>query len=376
MRLLLVVAVVATVYLVWTQRQHSIALQVHGDVVLHESYARLQHDRNESSPYGVHSDLFSKLPNLAVPLRRNVIQWIAGVPLTPFKAPYEAVPLPDIVPSMFRYNAAHLTPNRNQGYCGACFVFAVCNMLSDRLVLQTGGVFSSNLSVQQILDCFDRTGCEGGSPEDVCMWLATAQPLLLTDRASPYKQSSGGAVTERCPTPARAREGVRVKEGSVVTIARFVPERRTRVDKWTVEDTTILADNIRNMKAELLTHGPFYAAMTVYADLYTFSGTTVYRCEPGAELVGGHAIEIIGYCDAGADSRPEFKTAYWWCRNSWSDAWPTQSAVPGYFAIEMGVNMCGIESRCGAATPQLFVDTSGSRKLAARIPNPRAYFIE
>ena len=41
------------------------------------------------------------------------------------------------------------------------------------------------------------------------------------------------------------------------------------------------------------------------------------------------------------------------CKNSWGKDWAKEYDFPGYFAIRMGYNECGIESRCGGANPDV-----------------------
>ena len=110
------------------------------------------------------------------------------------------------------------------------------------------------------------------------------------------------------------------------------------------------------MKLELINAGPFYAAINVYKDFLKFSGQGIYRSNKGKEI-GGHAIEIIGYCDKNVDNRPGYRSAYWICRNSWGDNWPLEIKDKGYFALPMGENFCGVESRCGPFLPDVELET-------------------
>lgn len=291
------------------------------------------------------------VPHLALPLRNQTHTWIVGVPLKPFKAPLITLPPVDKLPSFILYKPEYLTPVRNQGDCGACWAFSVCDVLADRAVIQTGGVYNQNLSVQQLMSCFDRKGCEGGSPEDACFWLEETQFPLVTARKMPYIASNGGYVDTKCKKSKRDPL-IRVKNGSVHSLVEFIPEEDY--------DEKILKRNILNMKRALVESGPFFCALSVYDDLFTFTGTKVYSRGKDAALVGGHAIEIIGYTDKGVDKRDGFKEAHWICRNSWGKEWPTESAMVGYFAVRMGVNMCGIESRCGYVDPVL--EASYSKK--------------
>jgi hypothetical protein len=224
-------------------------------------------------------------------------------------------------------------------------------MLADRVAIATQGAFRKNISVQQLLACFAPSGCDGGSPEELALWLAQTQTPVVTEQAMPYTQMAGGMVTTRCPKVFKPPY-VTVREESVHTVVEFIPE-----DGY---DPVRCAQNVVNMKRELFTRGPVYCALSVYEDLYTFTGRTVYARTPGSALVGGHAIEIIGYSDAGADPRPGFEKAHWICRNSWSSKWPTEASDGGYFAVEMGVNMAGIESRVGFAHPELLTTTAVS----------------
>ncbi|MDC3333019.1 hypothetical protein OAV62_02145, partial [bacterium] len=289
-----------------------------------------------------------KLPNLAIPLRQHVNIWITKVPLTPFTSPLLVLP-PFIgtFPNFLLYKPSLLTPTINQGDCGSCWAFMTCDILSDRLMVRTGGLFRKNLSVQQLLSCYNRNGCDGDSPETALVWMAQNQKRLALASKDKYVQQSGGLVSTACRTKSTGIVGVEPQ--SVKSIVRFIPE--------TGYDKRILKQNIINMKRELVERGPFFCAMTVYDDFMTYTGTKVYSRE-STDIRGGHAVEVIGYSDAGVDKRKGFTKAYWICKSSWGENWPTETDTPGYFMIEMGKNMCGIESRAGIASPQVFATFS------------------
>jgi hypothetical protein len=122
------------------------------------------------------------------------------------------------------------------------------------------------------------------------------------------------------------------------------------------------------MKTQLAVGGPFYSVITVYDDLFAFGGSGVYRPNPAARPLGGHAVEIIGYSSPGADPRAQYAEGYWVCKNSWGTDWPVGARDAGIFALAMGGNVCGVESRCGFAEPVLHVDaaTRGAIARAAR----------
>jgi hypothetical protein len=217
-------------------------------------------------------------------------------------------------------------------------------------MILTGGLFNQNLSVQQLLSCFDpeANGCDGASPEEALFYLADTGETLETEQAMEYKQYKGGAIMSKCPTILKVPQ-IGVKVGSVKSIVEWIEEEDY--------DHFILKQNVLNMKRELIIGGPFYCAITVYDDLFEYTGMEVYRRNKKASIVGGHAIQIIGYCDKGVDKRKGFKDyGYWICRNSWGKDWPTSTELVGYFTVQMGVNMCGIESRCGVAEPEVYGD--------------------
>ncbi len=293
------------------------------------------------------SNLSLAIP-LIVPLRAHTRFWPAKVPLTPFRAPYLKLPplqKGEQLPDFLLYDPDELCPIRNQGECGACWAFALTDTMSDRLVIQTAGLFTKNISVQQLMNCFNPDGCNGGSPEEGALWMSETGKRLTLEKNQPYR-SGKGSIKALCEPSKEINFQIGVKPGEVYSLVQFVSEFGY--------DEKILRQNVENMKLELYRGGPFYCAMAVYDDLFTYSGTRPYKRRDGAQLIGGHAIQIIGYCEKGVDTRKGYEDGYWVCRNSWGSEWPTQTVLSGYFTVPMGVNMCGVESRCGVVEPQLY----------------------
>lgn len=275
-------------------------------------------------------------PNLAVPLRDHITMYPAKVPLTPFKTPkitFENV----LLPNFLIYKPELLTPIHNQGDCGSCWAFATCSVLADRLRVKSNII--NEFSVQNLMACFERNGCDGGHPEEACLWLSKQQVPLIDIKKAKYRQEKGGYVSTEC----NKNDALSfVAKNSVFSIVDFIEENNY--------NKNTLNENINNMKKALYLTGPFYCAISVYDDLYEYDGLSIYKKGRNSTLFGGHAIEIIGYCDKGVDKRMGFKeSGYWICKNSWGLNWPSGTALSGYFMVEMGKNMCGIESRCGFA---------------------------
>ena len=294
-----------------------------------------------------------KVPGWNQYIKEHVTSRIVRVPLTPFRAPLITLPTPDKLSDFLIYDPNRLPTVRDQGDCGACWAFAICDILAINALIQTAGGVRSSLSVQYLLGCYKPHGCNGGSPEDAAMWILDNQRSLPLDVKVPYKQSKGGTVMQ-CPISSGVSIGVR----DVFSIVQFIPE--------TGYDEEVLHNNIKRMKQSITVNGPIYAAMTVYDDLFEYDGSRVYEKSEAASIIGGHAISIIGYCDPWVDPREGFTNGYWICRNSWGLNWPTKSYTKGYFTIKMGVNMCGIESRCGFAIAKVSGYIQGGSRLSLR----------
>jgi cathepsin B len=268
----------------------------------------------------------------------------ANVPLIPFKSPLKINKINELigVPTFVLYKTEYLSEVVDQGSCGSCWAFAITNMLSDRISTSTGGDFKLNLSAQQILECFDpESGCKGNSPEEALKWLEKSGYKITTNDVHVYKQFDNLKIKGLCPI---STAGVSVKKGSIRSLTKWIEEKDP--------NKTYLEENVKNMKLELINNGPFFAAMSVYPDLYTYNGLGVYEHDKTASIIGGHAIEIIGFCNPGVDTRDALinsKLGYWICRNSWSSNWPVNSHNKGFFIVRMGTNESGIESRSGLA---------------------------
>ena len=69
------------------------------------------------------------------------------------------------------------------------------------------------------------------------------------------------------------------------------------------------------MKMQLYTQGPFVGSISIYRDFLNFKGDSVYK-KNSNDFIGGHAIEIIGWCNPGIDLRKGFEDGYWICKNN------------------------------------------------------------
>ena len=85
------------------------------------------------------------------------------------------------------------------------------------------------------------------------------------------------------------------------------------------------------IKTEIMKRGPVEAAFEVYEDFLLYK-EGVYQTTPGAKLVGGHAVVIIGWGQENGQN-------YWLVKNNWNTDW---GKLGGYFKI--AERSCGIHT--------------------------------
>lgn len=288
-----------------------------------------------------------------------------NTPLNPLTIPYSDVHIPSdiILPNFLTYKYPLITPIQDQGTCGSCWSFVIGEVLANRIMILTNGKHRLNLSAQQLLNCYNPLdGCNGIIPEKALLWLENTQTPLTSDKVITYKQSKSDTILDKC---INVNIGIKIRKGSIRTLTTFIP-----TEKY---DVSILNKNILNMKKELFLKGPFYSVIEVYDDFYSLSSTSVYKPGKDTSVIGGHGILIIGYCDPGIDQRFP-NDGYWIAKNIWGLSWPVD--IGGFFYIKMGYNICGVESRCQSADPNISNNTIDIEKLRYTNINPYIKFLK
>lgn len=272
----------------------------------------------------------------------------------------------DALPTYFKWKERVLVPVRDQGKCASCWAFAVSDCVADRLSIATGGQLRESLSVQELMSCFSPKlfHCKrGGIPELAYQYVISHG--LRREKDYPYVQLADPKVPScqeasslldlldyLVTNPMRAEENkdkTYGREGTVKNLCFNLLSTPRGSETYEKK----LRENIENMKTEIFLHGPIVGTMFVHKDLYQYEGKTVYEHSPSSPMMGGHAIEIFGWCDAGQNTKePGFQSGYWICRNSWGLKWP-RSLPYGLMYIKMGSNESGIESRASSVVPLL-----------------------
>lgn len=281
-----------------------------------------------------------------------------------------------------------LTEPLEQGKCGSCWAFASTGALSDRFNISSQGKMHVELSPTKLILCnwqgkelsflkqdiqndsvfeadiaektFRDSACFGNTLVDACRYLYQVGTPTL--KCIPYDQALGsqaefqklgnfdsvaklpvcsaitGLLGDMC-----AGSYIDTKNGTEYG----EPQRFYRAINF-YGIPGVKADNGGEfyIRDNIYKWGTLATAMKIYPDFYTFkpTPTNVYRWNGQGEMIGGHAVSIVGW--GVTDSGEE----YWIIRNSWGKKW----GIDGYFYIARGTNECEIEENCIGMIPDFF----------------------
>ncbi len=208
-------------------------------------------------------------------------------------------------------------PIRDQGKCGSCWAHAASEVLSDRFCIASKGALNVILSPQDMVSCdYLDHGCNGGIPD--LSWFYLQHWGIVSDECKPYTAGTGHVDSCKFFTHSCRSDGAEYKKYKASKFYNL--------------------SSVNEIKKNLVEHGPVETGFSVYDDFMSYK-SGVYKKGPGARMLGGHAVKIIGWGN-------EDETDYWLVANSWSEKW----GIDGYFKIAFG--QCGIEN-CTAGEPAL-----------------------
>ncbi len=214
------------------------------------------------------------------------------------------------LPSAFDWrnnNGNYVTPVRNQGNCGSCWVFSSVGVMESKVLIdnQMSGLVK-NLSEQALLSFANPEvdNCENGG--------------YLEDAAN-FLQSTGVPV-EGCDEYTASDNGVPCSDWEANT---YKITGWNYVSANTVPTTELLKNAIYNQ-------GPIVVGMAIYVDFYYYYSSGVYSYAGPTffygnktitnHFLGNHAIELIGWDDA---------HQCFIVKNSWGASWGEN----GFFRI-------------------------------------------
>jgi len=200
----------------------------------------------------------------------------------------------------------------DQGQCGSCWAFGATESLSDRFCIETSKKTNVVLSPESLVSCDweGNFGCDGGIPELAWEYMEWAGVLTLD--CFPYTAGQGNTppCASACSNTSDSYKSYYARQ---FTVSQF----------WTAWET----------QNAIFNDGPVEGTFDVYSDFIQYS-SGVYVQSNNATYLGGHAIKMIGW---GHDNKSGLD--YWIVQNSWGTDW----GMNGFFWIQRGVDMCGID---------------------------------
>jgi len=187
----------------------------------------------------------------------------------------------------------YVSPVRNQGSCGSCYIFSSMAMNEARLRIKTLGVKNTIFSTQDIVECSPYSqGCDGGFP------------YLISGKYS----EDFGIVDESC-NPYTGRDG------SCTTNSTC---QRSYSTNYHYVGGFYGACSEALMRVELVKNGPLAVSFEVYDDFLSYkSGIyhhTFERDEKNLQFnpfeLTNHAVLLVGY-------GVENDVPFWIIKNSW-----------------------------------------------------------
>lgn len=223
--------------------------------------------------------------------------------------------------------------------------------LSDRIKIARHAVGADiHLSIQHVLNCgaLIAGSCHGGSHTGTYQWIKengsvafeTCQPYIACSAESkegfcPHVDTSCSAVNTcvTCPgfVTLGAGECVAIKEYPHATIGEYGVVGQDETDE---------TKRAMMIKKEVYTRGPVACGVQA-SSLKDFMGNEIFSDE-SAPKMHNHVVSIVGF---GIDKKTQKN--FWIVRNSWGEYW----GEGGFFRIEIGKNLLGIEAECAFATP-------------------------
>ncbi len=202
---------------------------------------------------------------------------------------------PNALPTSYDAMArGYVTPIKNQGVCGSCWIFAaIADLESDVAISQSEML---DFSEQEVGDCniWNRF-CNGGNHFITTNYLTKV-----------------GAANESCNS--YVAHSTYCKNCSVIK----------NLDNWRIITGRNGESQIDEIKEAILNYGPVYSTMYAGDDGFKFYDSGVYEYWGSEDP--DHAIEIIGWNDSLPHSRGE---GAWLVKNSWGTDWGANGPYPG-----------------------------------------------
>ena len=236
----------------------------------------------------------------------------------------------------------HVTPIKNQGACGSCWIFGVIADFESDVAISESDLL--DFSEQEVGDCniWSSEGgynfCDGGNALMAINYLTKYGSS--DESCRPYQASSQSC--QNCP---------KIKN----------------VDNWRMITGSSGQDQIETIKNAIINYGPVYS--TIYAGNSGFHAYNGGVYEFGGTNPVNHAIQIIGWNDT---------LGAWMIKNSWGTGWGASGPYPGcawvaYGSANLGDYTSAIVSYKNPVDQIFYHDECGWRGASMGENNPTAY---
>ncbi|GLE05405.1 hypothetical protein PINS_up014418 [Pythium insidiosum] len=218
------------------------------------------------------------------------------------------------------YKDGCVSPVKNQGTCGVCWVFAAIGALESGYCINSGKKTLLQLSEQEVVSCGPNQGqCRGG-------WAYVAYDWII-------KNNGGGVCTE---------ESYKYDPYNTGTSCRRFNDPTATCDKRNLDIVAYVANQYPDHKEleKVVARHPVAAQVMSGVGVFQFYGGGVLFADDNLcpSNSSDHEVMIVGYGEKNS-------TAVWKIKNSWGTYWGEE----GFGYLERGSDKgvfgtCGIES--------------------------------
>lgn len=234
-------------------------------------------------------------------------------------------------------------------YCGSCWAHGALSSLADRVKISRKARGPDiNLSIQYILNCGTETAgsCHGGSATGVYQFIFESGKGVPYDTCMPYIACSDESTEGFCSHVSTKCSDINICSTCNSFSGFPFKGKCTPIYDYpncTIAEYGTLPQDADAIKAEIYARGPVPAGVNANG-IVIYNGELIdeeYVKAGGWDQEVDHIVSIVGWK---TDSRGR---QFWIVRNSWGVYWGDL----GFFYLELGKNLLGIEAEVSWATP-------------------------
>jgi len=222
--------------------------------------------------------------------------------------------------------------------------------LADRIKIARNATGDEiNLSIQFLLNCGASIAgsCKGGSASGAYDFIQQ-YGFIPYDTCMPYTACSSDSTLGFCPHVDTSCSPMNIcrtctnpdRNGTCVAVRHF--------PNATVAEYGTYHNDLHAIMAEIYARGPVKASINGQA-IENYTGGIIYDDPALRNMTHSHGVSLVGW-----GYEEETSTPYWIVRNSWGQFF----GELGFFRVELGYSLLGIENNIAWATPGTFSTTN------------------